>query len=322
MIEITTNKEKATAFNQSFFLPKPSVTSLPDNPKYLARVRYKFKLSEVQLRRQISRLQPYKVPGEDGIPNVVLKQMTDLIVPYLIQIFHTVFKLNTYSNSWCTWNTIMLRKPGKPRYDVPKAHQPITLMNTIGKLLSSVVMENITYMCERHGLLPDTHFRGRPGKSTSDAMHYLTNKVKGAWQQCKVATVLFLDIEGAFPNAVTQRLLHNMHMRWLPEPYMKFIEQMLTDRHTRLKFDGFMSNWADIDNGIVQDDPLSMLLYLFYNADLIAMPKKEEVMITYVDDACYYMEGSDFEEAHDKLHDMMHREQGGYHMVRTPQLVI
>ena len=141
--------------------------------------------------------------------------MTNLIVPYLIQIFCAVFKLSTYSNSWCTWNTIILPKPRKPRYNIPKAHWPIALMsmNTIGKLLSSIVAEDITYICERHGLLLDTHFRGRPGKNTSDVMHYLTNKVKGAWQWHKVATVLFLDIEGAFPNAVTQRLLHNMHMR-------------------------------------------------------------------------------------------------------------
>ena len=93
-------------------------------------------------------------------------------------------------------------------------------------------------------------------------MHYLTNKVKAAWRRCKVTTVLFLDIKGAFSNAVTQRLLHNMHMRQLLEPYVKFIEQMLTDRHTRLKFDGFTSNWANIDNGIVQGDPLSMLLLI------------------------------------------------------------
>ena len=130
---------------------------LPDDPEYLARVKYKFKLSEVQLCQQISRLQPYKVLGEDGIPNVVLKQMTDLIVPYLIQIFHTVFKLSTYSNSWHMWNTIMLCKPGKPRYNIPKAHQPITLMNTIRKFLSFIIMEDITYMCERHGLVPNTH---------------------------------------------------------------------------------------------------------------------------------------------------------------------
>ena len=54
------------------------------------------------------------MPREDGIPTVVLKQTAELIIPYLIEIFHAAFKLNTYSDSWRTWNTIILRKPGKP----------------------------------------------------------------------------------------------------------------------------------------------------------------------------------------------------------------
>ena len=83
---------------------------------------------------------------------MVLKQTAELIIPYLIQIFHAAFKLNTYSNSWRTWNTIILRKPGKPQYDIPKAHHPIALMNTIGKLLLSIVAEDLTYMCERYGM--------------------------------------------------------------------------------------------------------------------------------------------------------------------------
>ena len=55
-----------------------------------------------------------------------------------------------------------------------------------------------------------------------------------------------------------------------------------------------------------------MLLYLFYNADLIASPNKDKAMIAYVDDTCYYAEGSDFGETHDKLWNMMCREQGGF----------
>ena len=55
-----------------------------------------------------------------------------------------------------------------------------------------------------------------------------------------------------------------------------------------------------------------MLLYLFYNADLIASPNKDEAMIAYVDDTCYYAEGPDFGETHDKLRNMMCREQGRF----------
>ena len=107
--------------------------------------------------------------------------------------------------------------------------------------------------------------------------------------------MIFLDIKGAFPNTVTERLLHDMRTRQVLEPYMPFIEWMLTNRRTRLKSDGFTLDWVNIDNSIVQGDPLSMLLYLFYNADLIALPNKDEAMIAYVDDACYYAEGIDLE---------------------------
>ena len=133
-------------------------------------------------------------------------------------------------------------------------------------------------------MLPNMHFGGRPGKNTLDAMHYLANRVKGMWRRHKVTAVLFLDIKGTFPNAITERLLHNIRTRQVPEPYVLFIERMLTNRHTRLKFDGFTSDWVSIDNSIVQGNLLSMLLYLFYNADLIALPNKDEAMIAYVDD--------------------------------------
>ena len=133
----------------------------------------------------------------------------------------------------------------------------------------------------------------------------------GMARRGKVTVVLFLDIEGAFPNAVTLHLLHNLRMCQVPERYVRFIEQMLTNRRTRLKFDGFTSDWVGVDNGIVQGDPLSMILYLFYNADLIDGAKKGEAKIAYVDNANYYAEGIDFEEAYEKLRDMMTREGGG-----------
>src|SRR6266481_2685178 len=131
-------------------------------------------------------------------------------------------------------NTIVLRKPGKPHYDVPKVHRPIALMNTIGKLLSVVVAEDLVHMCEKHSLLPDNHFGGRPGCCTMDAMHLMVHRIKGAWWRNKVAEVLFLDVEGTFPNAVTTCLLHNMRMRRVPESYVLIIEQLLTSHRTRL----------------------------------------------------------------------------------------
>ena len=123
-----------------------------------------------------------------------------------------MFTLNTYSDCWRVWDTIVLCKPGKPRYDLPNARQPIVLMNTLGKLLSALVVEDLIHMCENYGLLPDNHFGGRPGRCTTDTMHLLVHKIKAAWCQCNVVAILFLDVKDAFPNTVMARLLHNMWM--------------------------------------------------------------------------------------------------------------
>lgn len=61
----------------------------------------------------------------------------------------------------------------------------------------------MTRIIEAKGLLPNTHFGGRLGRTTTDALHYLVQKVKDAWKSNKVVSVLFLDVEGAFPNTVT-----------------------------------------------------------------------------------------------------------------------
>ena len=56
--------------------------------------------------------------------------------------------------------TVILCKPGKPDYSVPKAYHPIALLNTTTKLLSAIVTDRASYLLEAHGLLPSMHFSG------------------------------------------------------------------------------------------------------------------------------------------------------------------
>ena len=78
-----------------------------------------------QLRRCIARLSPYKAPGEDSIPNVVIKESIELIAEYLLEIFRTTFALNTYSDCWRVWDTIVLREPGSLDMTSPNPTGPL-----------------------------------------------------------------------------------------------------------------------------------------------------------------------------------------------------
>lgn len=124
----------------------------------------------------------------------------------------------------------------------------------------------------------------------------------------KVASVLFLEVEGAFPNAVTDQLIHNLRRRRVPKAHVWFIKELLTQRCTKLRFDNFSSEYFNLQNGIGQGDPLSMVLYLFYNADLLNMLKADnEMSLGFVDNVAFMAVGSTLEETHKKLRDMMER---------------
>ena len=215
--------------------------------------------------------------------------------------------MNTYYDPWREFTTVVLRKPGKPSYEVPKAYRPIALISTTAKVLSSIVAENLSQVVETNQLLPKNHFGGRPGRLTTDAVQYLVHRICETWQSNKVISVLFLDVEGAFPNAVTTQLIHNLKKRRIPTAIVNFVEKLLTNRKTRLKFDDYISDIINITNGIGQGDPLSMLLYILYNADLLNLPDDptNEDALGYVDNIALISVGEDFEETTNSLRNLM-----------------
>jgi hypothetical protein len=170
-----------------------------------------------QVLHRINKTAPFKVPGIDGIPNVVLKKCADIVAPYLHSCVVACLKLGYFPKAWREWTTVVLQKPGKPDYAIPKAYRPIALYNTMGKIVSGVVTDIATYLTIRHSILPSHHFGGLPGRTTTDSLLYLTHKIKDAWRRRKVVTIIFLDIANAFPNAVTDRLLKNMAQLRYPQ---------------------------------------------------------------------------------------------------------
>ena len=81
---------------------------------------------------------------------------------------------------------------------------------------------------------------------------------------------------------------------------------MLMGCRNRLKFDDYVSEWFSLDNGIVQGDPLSMVLYLYYNVDMIDISRGRSVMcLGYMDDMALVAVTSSFTGTHRILKSMM-----------------
>jgi len=303
-----TNKEKGRILAKSFFPPRPNPKPPGTPTTYPPQCTKADQITREAIQRQLRKLKPYKALESDDIPNIVLMKCADLIIDRLYFIYLATYNNKLYYASWKAFNTIVLQKPGKPSYKTPKAYRPIALINTLWKVLTAILAKQLTFYAEKYRLLPSHYFRDRPGYTTTDAIHLLMYTIKSAWHKGKVAVVLFLDIEGAFPNVVPAKLIHNSRKRQVPSKLIRFAAGMLDRRVTTLKFDNYSSLPIPIDNGIGQGDPLSMALYQFYNTNLLDIPNTTcESTIAYVDDALLIATVDTFVEVHQILMDMMTR---------------
>jgi len=69
-----------------------------------------------------------------------------MLAPYFLHIIRVVLTLWNYANEWWELITCVICKPGKAHYDMPKEYRPIALLNTIAKLFSAIIAEEITYL--------------------------------------------------------------------------------------------------------------------------------------------------------------------------------
>src|SRR6266481_5996954 len=158
--------------------------------------------------------------------------------------------------------------------------------------------------------MPPKCFGGLPGCTTTDSLLYLVNNIKNAWRRKHVATIVFLDIAGAFPNTVTSRLLLNMRKLAYPTELIGFFEVVLADHRTQLAFNGFLSEYISVDNRIGQGEPSSMILYLIYSHALVAIPPMcDGDGGAYVDNNFFMATGGTYKDCDMKLNRMLDRQE-------------
>ena len=170
-------KAKAEILINRFF-PPPSTVDLFDiktPPNYLPSY-HTGKITVHEIRSTILGSISKKVPGEDGIPNLVLKILIDSLLPHLYQIFNKCLDTGFCPTHFRSSITVVLRKPGKPNYTTAKAYRPIALLNTLGKALEFSLAKRITYLTETYELLPHNHLGARRAVSTEHALHYIYSR--------------------------------------------------------------------------------------------------------------------------------------------------
>lgn len=282
----TTPESKSELLTQRFF-PYPPEADLSDIPgsEYPRPINMP-SINEVEVKRAIQATKPWKAAGTDNIPNGIYQMTSAFITPVLTKIYQACLLYGYCPEHFRKSITIVLRKANKANYEDPKSYRPIALLNTIGKILEAILANRLSYCVERYQLLPTHHIGGRKGKSTDTAIHTMLGHIYKAWDKNQAASVLLLDVSGAYDYVSHPRLLHNLRKRRIDTQIVNWISSFLQSRTTTLKFDSYISPLKRTCTGIPQGSPLSPILYLFYNADLVDIGNEDLDMtgIGYIDD--------------------------------------
>jgi hypothetical protein len=320
----TTNEEKAKCLASTFFPQERPLNNwdhqfVKSNPPRAPESKFPvFTIKRV--KDTLTKTNPFKAPGPSGISNAILKHCAPTLAPILAPIYTAICSLKHYPRKLGKIHQVILPKPGHATYEIASSYHPIALIKTIAKTLSTTITEDLSYKCEMHNLLPAHQFGGRPGRSTTDALHYIEQIIKNAWRKGQTISALLLDIQAAFPNMRKDRLLANMKARNIADKYCNYVDMILTQHQIQLKFDDQLSNPFSPENKCCQGCPLSMLLYAIYNTPLINIVNqnnKNEHIVGFVDDTTLIAVARNFDEMHKIIKHMMERKNGVFDWSKT-----
>ena len=218
----------------------------------------------------LKRAKPWKAPGQDGIPTGFLKACGRPLAERLAVLIQASLTLEWFPSRFRAATVIVLPKPGKTPQQklVASGWRPISLLNTVGKVFESVISSRITAAAEEHGLLPEEQMGNRAKRSTILATQVLIEAVRSAWGRKGVASLLQLDLKGAFDSVSHMHLLHTLRQLGYPPKIVRWVQSYLSARVARLRFDGQESELLDISTGVPQGSPLSPILFILFISSL------------------------------------------------------
>ena len=137
--------------------------------------------------------------------------------------------------------------------------------------MDKVLIKQMLFIADTYGLLLCTHMGRRAVTSCKHAVHLLLKKIHATQQTKKkeIISLLMLNISRTFNNILHQRLIHCLQKQRIPILMVKWIQSFLIRKFTCIKLlEGMLERFLILIE-IPQGSLILLILYLFYNADLL-----------------------------------------------------
>jgi hypothetical protein len=150
--------------------------------------------------------------------------------------------------------------------------RPISLLNTISKLLEKIVAKKLIYHLESNDLIYANQYGFLPNRSTEQNLMQIIKYVSNALNDGMYCVGIFLDLKKAFDVCSHTILLKKLRKMGINGLAHSWFASYLSGRSQKVDINGVTSEPYNLDISVIQGSTLGPILFLCCINDFWAPP--------------------------------------------------
>ena len=188
----------------------------------------KIEITVDKVKMKLKKLNSIKSAGPDGFYPRVIKETEEETAPHFCNIFRTSLEQRKAVRDWKLQNISPLFKKGSK--DDPGNYRPISLISVPGKMLESIIADDMISHLEHNKLILDSQHGFQSGRSCLTNLVDFFHDMFSIYDKSRAVDILYLDFRKAFDKVPHKRLMVKVRSLGIIDKVGDWIEDWLSDR--------------------------------------------------------------------------------------------